>query len=149
MYKRILAPLDGSEFSECLLPHLRAIALGCQVPAVVLLRVIEPLPPLAKVTQPWLREVAEKEQAEAKDYLSKLAAELKNEGIAAETVVMIGQPDEEILNFAQRNEADLIIMSTHGRSGATRWLLGGVTDRVVRHSPVAVLTVAPAGCRRD
>ncbi len=149
MYKRILAPLDGSEFSECLLPHLRAIALGCQVPAVVLLRVIEPLPPLAKVTQPWLREVAEKEQAEAKDYLNKLASELKNEGIVAETVVMIGQPDEEILNFAQRNEADLIIMSTHGRSGATRWLLGGVADRVVRHSPVPVLTVAPAGCRRD
>lgn len=149
MYKRILVPLDGSEFSECVLPHVKAIALGCQVPAVVLLRIVDALPPLAIGAQPWLRDVAEQEQAQAEGYLSKLAAELKKEGLASDTAVIIGDPAQEILNFAQKNEADLIIMSTHGRSGATRWLLGSVTDRIIRHSPIPVLTVAPTGCRRD
>ena len=43
MYKKILVPLDGSPFSECSLPHVKAIALGCKVPEVVLLSVVEPL----------------------------------------------------------------------------------------------------------
>ena len=61
------------------------------------------------------------------------------------------QPDldsiPKILEYAQNNNIDLIIISTHGRSGISRWAFGSVADKVVRTSTVPVLTVTPTGCR--
>ena len=150
MYKKILVPLDGSEFSECALGHVRAIAKGCQVPEVVLLRVLEPVPNVvyAYVIDDNLRKNIEKNaQTEFKDYLSKTADSLKRDGIVASIVVVSGQPADAILDYTKKNAVDLIIMSTHGRAGLSRWTLGSVADRVVRHSAAPVLTVSPAGCR--
>jgi len=149
VYKKILAPLDGSEFSECSLAHIRAIATGCHVPEVVLLMVVEPIKTIAyaETSGDWVAEKEKQNQAYAEDYLSQMADKLKKEGIAVQTVVAHGVPADEILNYAQNNQADLIIMSTHGRSGISRWAFGSVTDKVLRHSTAAVLTTSPAGCR--
>jgi len=154
MYTKILAPLDGSDFSECTLGHVRAIATSCNVPEVVLLRVLEPLEGVyekmsehEKMSEPWISEMQDKAQAVAEDYLSELTDNLKKEGIAAEGVVVRGRAAEEILEYAKNNQVDLIIMSTHGRSGVSRWFIGSVADRVVRHCVAPVLLASPSSCR--
>jgi nucleotide-binding universal stress UspA family protein len=147
MYKKILAPLDGSELSECTLEHLKAVATGCQVPEVVLLRVVEPFHTTDEFDESWRAQAEERAMDYARDYVSKVAESLKKDGITAETVVVFGQTSDHILDYAKKNDVDLIVMSTHGRSGVSRWVLGSVADRVVRHAAAAVLTVRPAACR--
>jgi nucleotide-binding universal stress UspA family protein len=150
MYQKILATLDGSEFSECSLEHVAALAHGCQIPSVVLLTVVEPAikqPYYSGVSQEMLDGIRKEFLAQNKEYLNKVAEKLKKEGINASPVIVEGKPAEEILNYAEKEKADLIVMSTHGSSGLSRWAFGSVADKVIRHSPVPVLVVAPAGCR--
>jgi len=126
MYKKMLAPFDGSEFSECTLEHVRAVATGCQVPEVILLRVVEPVRQTYELGEDWHRDVERKAQTEAKDYLAKVADDLKKGGVAAETAVVSGQPAEVILDYAKQNQVELIIMSTHGRSGVSAYPAGRI-----------------------
>lgn len=160
MYKKILAPLDGSQLSECSLEHVKAIATGCKVPEVVLLIVVEePAPSFSYVgSERDAKRIAEQREAEARkireeaeDYLAKVAGELKKDGIAVQTAII--QPSlgggvaEAILDYAHNNKVDIIIMSTHGRSGVSRWAFGSVADKVASHAQVPVLTITAAGCR--
>jgi len=150
MYQKILAPLDGSELSECSLEHVKAVAIGCQVPEVVLLRVVEPISSqtyaaYAGIGGDWITKLERQDQAEAENYLSQMAANLSKEGIAVQTVIVSGRPADEILGYASKNQVDLIIMSTHGRAGVSRWVFGSVVERVLRHSAVPVLIVPPPG----
>jgi nucleotide-binding universal stress UspA family protein len=147
MYKRILVPLDGSEFSECGLEHVKAIATGCNVPEVVLLRVIEPIPEVGWISTDFVKDAEKNALANADDYLAKLAETLKSEGVAIRTATISGKAADEIVDYASKNKVDLIIMSTHGSSGVVRWALGSVADRVLRHSSVPVLVAAPQACR--
>ncbi|MFH1640064.1 MAG: universal stress protein [Chloroflexota bacterium] len=153
MYKKILVPLDGSKLAECVLNHVRTIARGCSVPEVVLFNVATPIPP------DWYADIAPAEdsmaifkaetdyQAWMKGYFSKIEESLKQEGINAKSVLVKGEAADNILDYAGKNGVDLIMMSTHGRSGPARWLMGSVADRVVRHATPPVLVVAPPGCR--
>jgi len=151
MYRKILAPLDGSEFAECSLEHVKAIATGCQVPEVILLRVTEPIhsSDLAAYAEAGIDTAVLMKDVKdaAEQYMSKITAEVKKGGLNVTSAVASGWAADEILSFANKNGVDLIIMSTHGRSGISRWFLGSVADKVVRHSTVPVLTVAPPGCR--
>ncbi len=151
MYKKILAPLDGSELAECSLEHVKAIANGCSVPEVVLFRVVEPISAqvtaaLAETGGDWYTEIENQNRAEADEYITETAKRLKN-GITAQTALGYGNPAEEILKYAKKNHVDLIVMTTHGRSGISRWVFGSTADRILRHSPVPVLIIAPTGCR--
>ncbi len=152
MYKKILAPLDGSKLAECSLEHVKAIASGCNVPEVVLLRVVEPIPAqtaaaLAEAGADFLVQAERRNRTDAETYISEVTAMLKKEGLAVQGALARGNAAEEILDYAKKNHVDLIIMSTHGRSGVTRWVFGSVADRLLRHSTVPVLVVSPAGCR--
>jgi nucleotide-binding universal stress UspA family protein len=150
MYKKMLVPLDGSEFSECVLDHVRAIAKGCQVPEVVLLGAAEPVTHQVYYMigmENRLDDMQKETEKYVEGYLSKAADVLKKDDIAAKTVVVSGRPAEEILDYVNKNQVDLIVMSTHGRSGVSRWVLGSVTDRVVRSSKAPVLTITPRECR--
>jgi nucleotide-binding universal stress UspA family protein len=152
MYKRILIPLDGSQLSECSLEHAKAIAVGCQVPEVVLLRVVTPLSPyvvgaIAQAGDTILRKAELRNQTEVKDYLNKVGDDLRKADIVVQVVSRDGSPAEEILDYAKNNEVDLIIMTTHGRSGPSRWLIGSVADKVIRNATVPVLMISPPGCR--
>ncbi|MBT9166010.1 MAG: hypothetical protein DDT25_00674 [Chloroflexi bacterium] len=144
MYKKILAPLDGSRLSEHILEHVKAIAIGCSIPAVILLRVVEPM---SGMGDPWFHEYEKEREAAAAEYLSRVAANLKQEGIVAETAVVRGHAAEEILDYVKNNQVDLVIMSTHGRSGVSRWFLGSVAERVVRHCVAPVLLASPTAFR--
>ena len=151
MYKKILVPLDGSDLAECALAHVKAIASGCYVPEVVLLGVHEPLPTdgimYAQLGDGWQDEFRKKRHSGTKQYLDNVAADLRNSGINVFTEVVEGTPAEAILDYAKKKNVDLIIMSTHGRSGVVRWAMGSVTDKVMRHAVVPVLAVASPSCR--
>jgi nucleotide-binding universal stress UspA family protein len=152
MYKKILAPLDGSELSECSLEHVTAIAKGCAVPSVVLLYIVEPVEGYAveytRISAEAIDAMKKEFRAKTEKHLAKMANKLKKNGVNVSTVTVEGKPSDEILNYADKNQVDLIIMSTHGSSGLTRWAFGSVADKVIRHSPVPVLVIAPPGCRK-
>ena len=144
MYRRILVPLDGSETAECSLEHVKDIAKGCNVPQVDLLFVVEPV---SSGLYQSAVEVKENLLAFGNDYLAKIIKYLRTEGIAAGSIILEGKPAETIIDYAVKNDVDLIIMSSHGRSGPSRWAFGSVADKVVRSSVVLVLISVPKGCR--
>jgi nucleotide-binding universal stress UspA family protein len=144
MYQKVLVPLDGSELAECVLPHVKAIAAGCGIEQVVLLKVVEPLPADAS---PAINEVIQKTGVKAaEDYLATIQAKLNKAGLAVKTQVLTGIPAETISDFAQRNKVDLIALATHGRSGISRWVFGSVANRIVRSVTAPVLLIRPKGC---
>ena len=152
MYSKLMVPLDGSQLSECSLEHMKAIAIGCHVPEVVLLRVVEPLSSneIAALSQIGGAPIAELEatkKTEATDYITNMVQKLIKEGVSARGEVVNGKAVDEILDYAEKNNFSLIIISTHGRSGISRWAFGSVADKVVRHSVIPVLMVTPTGCR--
>lgn len=150
MYNKILVPLDGSELSECSLEHVKQV-VGGNASEVILLRVFEPIS--SNDAAAWsqagytITEVQNKNQVVAKDALTQAAKKLINQGISARVEVIEGRVAESILDYAEKNQVDLIIMSTHGRSGISRWTFGSVADKVARHSPIPVLLISPPGCR--
>ena len=160
MYKSILVPLDGSKLAECSLQHVQAIAQGCHVPVVTLLAIIEqPQENVYDASNQSQLEAMFKEQetmrAQALDnankYLAKASIELSKENIDVKSAIVQAPRDQGvadiIVEFAKNSATDLIIMSTHGRSGISRWAMGSVADRVIRGSTVPVLIAVPHGCR--
>ncbi len=148
MFNKVLVPLDGSPYSECVLDHVKTIASGCQVPEVILLFVVEPMHSGVYDLPPdFLEDLKKKNADSAKGYVNPLSNELNKDGMSSKAEIAEGNPAEVILDYTKANGIDLIIMSTHGRSGITRWAIGSTTDRVVRESPVPVLMVTPPGCR--
>jgi len=77
----------------------------------------------------------------AETHLRDLAERLGRDGVSAEVFVRVGKPADEILRFAEEHGVDTIVMGTHGRTGIRHLLAGSVTERVVRTSPVPVLTI--------
>jgi len=73
----------------------------------------------------------------------------KDENIEVESVILEGSPVREIVDFAKRTDIDLIVMGTHGKSAIKRFLLGSVTENVVRHSKIAVLVVREKDINKD
>jgi nucleotide-binding universal stress UspA family protein len=152
MHTKILVPLDGSPLAECTLSHLKSVALQqTPRPEVLLFRASEPVSSYeaSALAQSGytITDVENTRADEAKKYLSAVADRLSKEGIASREVVVIGRADEAILDYAQKNGVDLIIMSSHGRSGISRFAFGSVSDRVVRHSMIPVLMISAPGCR--
>jgi nucleotide-binding universal stress UspA family protein len=146
MYKKMLVPLDGSELAECVLPHVKAIATGCNVAAVVLLQVVEPPP--ARGTE-GIIDYGDWQDANmkiAREYLARVQSQLILEGLKVESQVLEGMAAEAVATFAKGSGVDLIAIATHGRSGISRWVFGSVADRVLRSSGVPVLMVRPAQC---
>jgi nucleotide-binding universal stress UspA family protein len=142
MYERVLIPLDGSEAAEAILPFAERIA-GPLDAEVVLLSVVEPVSPVAQLGAAsavgpdalFLR------QMEAKRYLAEVAARLEAKGLRVRTALGLGGPAAEIVEVARSERADLIAMTTHGRSGLGRALFGSVAGAVLRAAPIPVLMI--------
>jgi nucleotide-binding universal stress UspA family protein len=151
MYKKVLVPLDGSELAECVLPHLEIIAGGCGVQNVTFLRVVKPFYPIGDYMGDTISAVDvvginKDAVTAAEDYLKQLTKKVKYPGVKVEWEVEKGNEAENIAEYAKKNEADLIIIATHGRSGVSRWVMGSVADRVLRTACVPVLMVRAPGC---
>jgi nucleotide-binding universal stress UspA family protein len=143
MYSRVVVALDGSPEAEAIVPLVLEIA-GPLDMEVVLLRVVVPVPPVTlEGSRQIIVEDVEATRRDAEEYLAPLAAELRAKGVRAHAQVRRGQAVEQIVAAAQEIAADLIAMTTHGRSGLGRLLLGSVAEAVLRHShlPVFLLRV--------
>ena len=150
MYKRALVPVDGSAVGETILPFILAIA-GPLDMEVVLLRVVAPVPPMViEAPRQIIEDAVQERQVDAEEYLAALAVELRNKGLRVETRLRLGAPAAEIVAGARETAADLIAMTTHGRSGLSRLMFGSVAEAVLRHSsiPVFLFRATPADVER-
>lgn len=140
MFSQILVPLDGSARARRAIPVAARIARVCEG-SVVLLSILAPPLDLASQAQlaliPPEDRAAERKRLAAE--LSRLATSKELEGVKTATEVAEGLPAAIILDSAQRRQADLIVLCSHGCTGITRWALGSVAQKVARHSPVPVL----------
>jgi nucleotide-binding universal stress UspA family protein len=153
MYEKILVPLDGSELAESVLPHVETIARGCSVVEIVLLRVCEAPSILAdypegrdKSWEKHVERMTTNAQQQCNIYLGDVEKQLRDRGFSVRVESRLGKPAEEIINYANENNVDLIIMASHGRAGVSRWAYGSVADKVLRSSCVPVLLVKVPGC---
>jgi nucleotide-binding universal stress UspA family protein len=140
MFKRILVPLDGSSLAEAILPQVQELArtLGAEL-FLVRAAAAHVFPGV----DPTEQEVDVVQKAEA--YVAEVAGRLRDAGIPIHTAVRYGEAAEEILGHIGENAVDLVAMSTHGRSGLTRLVLGSVAEQVVRHATVPVLLMRARG----
>ena len=155
MYAKVLVPLDGSDIAERALAHARnlANAFGARV---YLLQVIAApheyeaardgggeSPSMVDYALELAQEITAGQQTRAEQYLEAVAAQLASQGLQVDTAVRQGVTLETITTFVEEHGIDLIVMSTHGRGYVQRFLVGGVTDRVIRSSHVPVVVIPP------
>jgi nucleotide-binding universal stress UspA family protein len=140
----VVVPLDGSERSEGVLPAVEALAGPLDLP-VHLLHVIEPLAGATGEAALALDRLVELRAADGERYLAKAVAPLEAKGIRVTCALRHGTPVDAILAYVREAGAGLVAMSTHGRTGLGRLLLGSVAERVLRAAPVpALVWKAPA-----
>ncbi|MBA7648684.1 hypothetical protein ES703_56472 [subsurface metagenome] len=158
----ILVPLDGSELAESVLPHFEILAKqrSAELVDVVLLRVCEPCQPDVMLTHArasmtpyspqltvksdeYVKRETDKRKREAEQYLARVEKRFKDAGLKVTSEMLWGNPADEIINYANRNPFNLIVMATHGHSGVSRWVMGSVADRVLRGVSSPVYLVRP------
>jgi nucleotide-binding universal stress UspA family protein len=144
MIKTILVALDGSELAEQAIPYVSALASTTKA-TVVLGTVI--VPPDRWSEGADADEWARQEQDAATFYLKTLTPQFKERGVAARVRVEVGRAPETLVAIADGEAADILAMTTHGRSGFARWILGSVADRVLHMSrkPVLLVHAQPDG----
>jgi len=145
MYRKILVPLDGSKTAEGVLPHAKALAYSEGAQLILLTVAANPALDYA-FSDPGIAQKSEEEQkTRSKTYISQVEADLKAAGFKVSTLLRVGAVADTILQTAEELQADAIAMSTHGRTGPARWLLGSVAEKVVRSSKIPVLLIRAQG----
>jgi nucleotide-binding universal stress UspA family protein len=149
MYRRIMVPLDGSELAECVLPHLETIAKLSKA-SVELVHVVEPieLPTRGGIALSVddLKQIRSHSKQDAESYLREVANRLKSAGITTRSKILTGKAADRLIDYIHKNNFDLIIMATHGRSGISRWFWGSVADKILYSSTIPLLLVRPLQC---
>jgi nucleotide-binding universal stress UspA family protein len=147
MFQRILVPLDGSERAERVLPIAGRIARATDG-TVILMQVVnfpaEYVQYLAE-TKAFTTTLLDVEQTQAQNYLKNLTTSDDLDGVTKAVSVVRGAPAVAILAVVHEQQADLIVISSHGRTGFKGWALGNVAMKVARHSPVPVLVLREGG----
>jgi len=146
LVKRILVPLDGSKLGEVAIPYAEALAQALGAELVLFQALITPVSRVGyyegrSMSPADFQKIEEEISASAMDYLDSLGEVVKEKGLRPLSVIREGSAPEQILEYAETNRIDLIAMSSHGRSGIGRWVLGSVTDKVLHAGDTAVLTV--------
>lgn len=142
-YKKILVCLDGSALAETALPHAQTLASD-EDAEILLLRIsANPAAEFSFSDPSIAHEIIEEMEAETLAYMQSARSKLQKAGFRTSFLICQGPVAETILQTALENQADVIVMSTHGRSGMKRWLLGSVADRVVTHSDRPVMLIRP------
>lgn len=142
--EKVMLPLDGSELAEQAAAYVESLA-RCLTLKVLLVRVVDlEYPVYAYPSIEQLARLREGRINEAARYLKGVSRDLESRGITVQTLVRRGPPAQTLLKLAQETPQDLIAMTTHGRSGLSRWLTGSVTDALIRASGDPVLVVRPS-----
>lgn len=145
MYRKILVPLDGSKTAEGVLPHAKALAYSEGAQLILLTVAANPALDYAFSDPGIAQRAEEEEQSRSKKYMAHVETDLKAAGFKVSVVLRVGAVADVILRTAEELQADVIAMSTHGRTGPARWLLGSVAERVVRSSKVPVMLIRAKG----
>lgn len=143
MYKKILVPLDGSPLAEAALPYAEALAKSegaeivvLRVPGAPAMQFLARQPALAYKTLHELNE-------QASTYVNAKVEGLQKDNIRATGITMDGPVPETILEVADKVDADIIAMSTHGRLGIQRILMGSVAEQIVHRAHIPVMLIHP------
>ena len=140
MYKRMLIPLDGSDFAEAILKYAKTLACSMKGIDIDLLHVYgldeRGLVPKHRAYIEWAADTIRKYPRMINVEGGKVACHINVRGELA-----AGRPADEILRYADKNDIDLILMATHGRSGISRWAMGSVAYKVLRSAKVPVWLV--------
>ena len=146
-FRNILVPLDGSELAEKALEPANQVAMAMaqygnepRPVRLTLLRVLSPMALLA--ADPYLYdEMMRMSSDEAQAYLNQVASTMTANGVVIETKIVNGSSAEAIVQYAEGAGIDLIVMSSHGRTGSRRWVYGSVAEKVMHHAPCATAII--------
>ena len=153
MFKRILVPLDGSKFAECALPHAELFARIFDS-TIVLLRVLEPIQQIngSQPVDPFAWQIRKREAELYLQEISPLIAahiddsKPEKDGDTTrvnrvEYAILNGKPSEAIVSFAHKENIDLMVISTHGWGGFSRWNISSVAQKVLEKIYLPVLLI--------
>jgi nucleotide-binding universal stress UspA family protein len=146
MFTKIVVPLDGSALSELALEPAFALAEKFEA-ELVLLRITLPeevrvgVPPMMPYGTGALPGPIQPTMEEAEAYLNRIQLNWMASPVRVQPQVFSGPPPEIIISVAREQKADLIVMSTHGRTGITRLIYGSVAEAVLRGSTVPVMLI--------
>lgn len=143
MFHKVLVPLDGSRAAEAALEQATYLAsrTGGNLLLVQVLSnyMVTDNPPL---TPDFREQLDLRDRGEARKYLGGVELRVQGQGLLCQSeVIESGNPAEGILDCAESRSVDLIVLTSHGRSGLSRFLLGSVAERVLRHAVCPVLVV--------
>lgn len=142
MYTRVIVPLDGSDLAEQALAQASELAQTLNIPIHVV-RVVDTYSAQAipatgmALDYSMLAELSEEEMEDAKVYVADAVKKLKDQGLTASGDVLHGPIAQQIVSSARPE--DVIVMSSHGRTGIKRWFLGSVAEEVMRRADAPVL----------
>lgn len=141
---KILCPVDFFPASDAAVNH--AVGLAANYDARIhLLHVITPLLPSAYEYAVDTASILDSLERDAAEELNRLVALAKQAGVQADTEIRIGDVYEEIKRSIEAQRPELLVMGTHGRRGVERWFMGSTTEKMMRHSPVPLLTISGTG----
>lgn len=158
MYNRILVPLDGSKLGETVIPYVDEIILGAKESRKMEITLLQVVPSTREyipdgigatggvIRVPYVEKEIEQIKKQVAAYLSKVGEGLtKRPAVTIKTLVRIGDdPADQILKASDELKIDLITISTHGRSGISRWAYGSVADKILRGGNTPVFMVRAA-----
>jgi nucleotide-binding universal stress UspA family protein len=154
MLKHILVPLDGSQVAERALDYAQNLLSATT--RITLLMAIDPPDVIPYGTYGGspdggliesridYQKLADDMYSQGSAYLERIASDLKGRGLHVAWKTEIGAAVDVIVEAARAEQVDTIVMSTHGRSGLTRWLLGSVTQKVLAAAPCPVYVIPPS-----
>ena len=139
MFRNILVPLDGSPIADRILPHVVAIAQKDGPPeAITLLRVLESAAAVSTAVDPLAWTFA---KAEAQAHLDEAARQLAQLGLASNTVLLEDGAAQRIVEYAQKQGVDLIVLSSHGQGGLSGWNISSVAQKVIHRAGTSIMLV--------
>ena len=160
MYKKILVPLDGSELAECALNHVKSLYSNGPIEEVILLNAVVVDIPWRKLNEGPeghsitfdINTIIKSFMSKSRKYLAKIKYQFSSafptEDMKVRTeAIESDKPSQTILDYAQKNGVDLIVMASHGYTGMKKMLLGSVAVKVLQESNVPVLLIRPEACR--
>jgi nucleotide-binding universal stress UspA family protein len=155
MFKRLLVPLDGSLFASQALPYATDVAqsFGAEV---ILIQIVRPAtfviaagapggisPAASEIAVQAAREADKRNAARARRYLSDKVRAMTSQRVKSSYQVLVGDTARSIIEFSEKENIDLVVMTTHGKSGLKRAVMGSVADAVIRQSGKPVLVIRP------
>jgi nucleotide-binding universal stress UspA family protein len=147
---RILVPLDGSRVAESVLPHLEALEsqLTHNKPEFALMRVCEVFAPpftyppsMSMSWEEYLKYETSRCKEICRSYLADIQTRMKKRKLKTATVVSEGNPADVLIGYVKKNPIDLVVMSTHGRTGISKWAFGSIAEKVLKGADCPILLI--------